>query len=93
MERQIIKTDGTTVNYSPKAGAYYELEELNQIVGGCIQIISLHDGRIMVINDDGKLLELPYNWEATAIAQEQGAIFGNDFIVGDVLICMEEDIL
>jgi hypothetical protein len=30
---------------------------------------------------------------ANDIALEQGAIFANDFIVGDVLICREGDIL
>lgn len=93
MKRQIIKADGTAINYSPKAGAHYDLEELNQIVGGCIQIISLHDGRLMVINDEGKLMALPFNQSATDIALEQDAIFENDFIVGDVLICREGDIL
>lgn len=93
MKRQIIKADGTTVNYQPKAGAHYELDELQDIVGGYIQIISLHDGRQMVINDEGKLQALPYNSIATDIAHEAEAIFPNDFIVGDVLICKEGDIL
>lgn len=93
MNRTIIKEDGTTVNYSPRSGGHYELDELQSIVGGYIQIISLHDGRLMVINDEGKQLALPMNSLATDIALEQGAIFANDFIVGDVLICREGDIL
>ena len=91
MNRTIIKADGTTANYSPRSGGHYELDELQSIVGGYIQIISLHDGRLMVINDEGKLLAL--HSLATDIALEQGAIFANDFIVGDVLICREGDIL
>lgn len=93
MERQIIKTDGTTINYSPKAGAHYELEELQEIVGGFIEIISLHDGRMMVINEEGKLNGLPYNDLATDIAHDANAIYDDDFVVGDILICKEGDIL
>jgi len=93
MKRQIIKADGETINYAPKSGAHYELEELQGIVGGYIQAIDLHDGRFMVCNEEGKLNGLAYNSMATDIAHEAGAIFENDFIVGDVLICKEGDIL
>lgn len=93
MKRQIIKTGGEVINYAPQAGTHYELEELQNIVGGDIQIISLHDGRQIVLNEDGKLNALPYNSLATDIAHEAHAIFDSDYIVGDILICKEGDIL
>ena len=93
MKRQIIKADGSVVNYSPASSAHYELKELQNIVGGYIQIIELGNGWQMVIAEEGKLKGMPYNAIATDLAQEHEAIFENDYIVGDVLICMEGDIL
>lgn len=44
----------------------------------------------MVINEEGKLENLPLNELATAIYQKQ--VCEGDFIVGDVLICKNEEV-
>ena len=92
MKTEIIKADGTRINIRPENGRDFQLRELQEIVGGYIQIISLHDGRLMVLNEEGKLLALPYNNDATEIAQEAEAIFDYDFIAGDVLVCKEGEV-
>lgn len=55
-----------------------------------IQIIEINDTEIMVINEEGKLENLPLNEQATAIYQKQ--VCEGDFIVGDVLICKNEEV-
>jgi hypothetical protein len=50
------------------------------------QIIVLTDGTFMVIDEDGKLKNLPINVVATDIAQESNSIYPSDYIVGDVLV-------
>lgn len=81
----IMKTDGRRVETAPKNGKYFELDELQSVVGGYIEIIHLDDGRIMVVNEEGKLYHLPVNTKATIL-------YGYGIIVGDVLICSNNEI-
>ena len=52
----------------------------------------MNDGRIMVVNEEGKLQSLEMNDEATEIATEHHALFDGDWICGDVLICNEREV-
>ena len=48
-----------------------------------MQLLATKDGKIMVIDEDGKLKQKPKNKEATKLY-----IYGeHDHIVGDALIC------
>lgn len=80
----IYKTNGDIIETSPKNGNDFSLKELKEIVGGYIEIVDLDDA-YMVINEEGKLLNLPFNIKATRIYQHFTRI--DDYIVGDVLIC------
>lgn len=75
-----------TENVTPKNGASFELRELNHFVGGYLEALQLDDGRVMWINEEGKLNGLPFNPVADAIAHAQTGIAPWDQIVGDVLI-------
>lgn len=86
---RIIKADGTSVEVSPANGRDYSYEELTKIVGGYIEIIPCKKaGDILVINEEGKLENLPYNDEATLLAN----IFPLDYIVGDALLCKDSEV-
>ena len=77
---KIIYANGTTKDVAPKNGK----EELREIVGGYIEIVQPKDAKkIMVINEEGKLLGLELNLEATKYYGQ----FPFDVIVGDVLYC------
>lgn len=84
METKIFKANGEIITTTPKNGTDFQLEELQAIVGGWIEIVYLLDGRIIVVNEDGKCNGLPINENATKLLLEQG---GWDCIVGDVLVC------
>lgn len=86
----IIKTDGSVIDVTPKNGTDFELEELNDIVGGHIEIVYLDENDIMVLNEEGKLIDLPINNKASLIFQAMTNTF--DFVVGDVLICNNEQV-
>jgi len=87
---KIIKSNGETIDVNPNNGNDFKLEELQTIVGGYIEIVWLPNNEIMVVNEDGKLMELPINQEATKIYQNA---FGyNDVIVGDVLLCKSNQV-
>lgn len=88
--RKIIKSTGETIEVSPKSQKGFTLKELQELVQGSIEVIPLGTKSLMVINEDGKILELPYNEKATQIYRTYYTT--NDFIVGDVLICNSKDV-
>lgn len=87
---KIYKTDGTILDVEPKNKKFFKLEELQKIVGGYIEIVELNNGEIIVLNENGKVDNLPYNDEATKIYKEN--INTSDFIVGDILICKAREV-
>lgn len=87
----IIKADGKVFTVTPANKKTFQLKELQEAVKGFVEIIRLDRHRaIMVINEEGKLIDLPVNETATDLFQEQ---YGHgDYIVGDVLIAQYEQI-
>ena len=81
----ILYTDGSRKEIEPKNKKDFSLEELSKIVNGYIEIIYLNNNQLMVLNEEGKLNNLPYNSEATKLASTELA--PDDFIVGNVLVC------
>lgn len=82
-----IKTDGTQQLRRPVRGDTFTLAELQEIVGGYIEMVWVHadEDRLMVLNEDGKRLELAVNCVATALYHGAGGAL-DDYIVGDVLV-------
>lgn len=85
----LIKADATTAGIFPANGSDFRLDELQRYVDGLIEIVSVTDKVIMVINEEGKDV-LPVNVMATVMAKAQRAIFPWDYICGDVVICPSE---
>lgn len=87
MKDIIYKTNGEVKEISPKNETYYTLKELQEIVGGSIEILHLKGicNKFMVINEEGKLNKLPYNENATILYKL--SLNTDDFIVGDALVC------
>ena len=84
---QIIKTDGTIIDeVQPKNGTDFQLEEMQAVVEGYIQIVRLDDDEVMVVNEDGKF-QCEWNGAATTLAKMRRAIRPNDYISGNVLVC------
>ena len=85
MKTRIIKSDGTEQEILPENGKDFSLEEMQKIVGGHVEIIGCNDQNFLcVLNEEGKIQELPLNEKATALVNR--IISPDDFIVGDVLI-------
>jgi hypothetical protein len=85
MKAKIYKADGSIIDVKPNNGTDFSLEELQEIVGGYIEIVGLMDNEIMVINEEGELIDLPFNENATQMYQEADGFY--DYIAGDVLVC------
>lgn len=82
---KIIYTDKEAEDYTPKNGKTFELDELQGIVGGYIEIIHLKDGRIMIADEEGKLNNKAVNIPATNILRRDH--FTTDYIVGVAIVC------
>ena len=61
---------------------FVSLKEMQEIVGGYIQFVYLPDNLILVVNEEGKLNNLPVNEYINLI---YGKII-QDIIVGDILL-------
>lgn len=83
---QIIKTDGTVIEVQPKNGTDFQLDELQAVVEGYIQIVHIGYGEVMVVNEEGKF-QCEWNGAATTLAKMRKAIRPNDYISGNVLVC------
>lgn len=84
---KLYKTDGTILEVVPANGTDFQLKELQKIVGGYVEIIPVLNGKIMALDEEGKLKGKPVNDDATMIFMQAGFY---DTIVGDVLVCDSE---
>ncbi len=78
---QFIRANGEILEAEPKNGTSFELDELQAFVGGWIEIVNTYDGRLMVLDEEGKL-------KGKSVNEYASQLFGwRDVIVGDVLVC------
>ena len=82
---KIVYPDKESEDYTPKNGTTFELDEMQKIVGGLIEIVHLNDGRLMIVNEEGLLQGLPVNIEATNILRRDHST--TQFIVGNAIVC------
>lgn len=79
---QLIKASGEIVTVAPKRGEVFELEELQELVGGYVEAVRTKDGRRMALDEEGKFKDKPVNEKASELAD----IFPWDRIVGDAVV-------
>ena len=87
---QLYKADVTIEEFpEPANGTDYSLEEMRAAIGGgWIETVQTKDGRVMVVDEEGKLKGFPRNEAATALYR-----YGDqDPIVGDALVFAEGQI-
>jgi hypothetical protein len=78
-----MKADGTVTPVTPKNGKGFKLEELQGFVGGLIERTPPKKGAgrgDLWVNEEGLLLGLPYNLNATALA------YPGAYLVGDAIL-------
>jgi hypothetical protein len=64
------------------------LEELQELVGGYIEVAYAPNGDQIIMDEEGKLKNKPINWEATEhwLGKKENYAIYPDVIVGDVII-------
>ena len=83
----IIKSSGEIIEVEPKNGKDFLLKELQEIVDGYIEILTIDNGQYMVCNEEGLINDLPVNVEASKLYYGVIAMLNGHQICGDVLIC------
>lgn len=78
----LYRTDGTIEVVSPANGNEFSLAELQALVGGLIQVVQTHDGRVLICDEEGKLKGKAYNPLATLLYKHGSG----DPIVGDAVV-------
>jgi hypothetical protein len=67
------------------------LKEVQKIVGGFVECLALKNGDALLINEEGKLKDLPVNIEATHLLQDKAYIYpGVPFIVGNAVLIKKQ---
>ena len=82
---KIIYTDKEAEDYTPKNGKTFGLTEMQEIIGGYIEPIRLNDGRMIIVDEDGKSKDKAVNIPATNILRRDH--FTTDYIVGTAIVC------
>ena len=59
-----------------------ELEALQEYVGGYIEVVQLADNALLIVNEEGKLMNLPLNFYLSRNRRVIDTIHGNVLIVG-----------
>jgi|TARA_R110000803_G_scaffold56959_3_gene114668 hypothetical protein len=76
----LLRTDGT----QKKDISIVGLKRLQDLVGGYIEVVNLTDGRILIVNEEGLLLKLPFNEQASDLSSRP--------LVGDVILCKNSEL-
>ena len=82
---KIIYTDKEAEDYTPKNGKTFALTEMQEIIGGYVEPIRLNDGRMIIVDEEGKSKDKAVNIPATNILRRDH--YTTDYIVGTAIVC------
>lgn len=91
----LYTTDGHAKEITPANGTDFTLDEMYGYVGDPVEFLALPSGQVMLINEEGKLNDLPKNEQATEIWKreypiEQYPDNNDELIVGNAIVCDAE---
>lgn len=69
-----------------------ELKFCQSLVGGYVELVYFSDGSAMMVNEEGKIHDLPLNRFATVIASLKGGLFEGDYICGDAVFISSNEL-
>ncbi len=80
----LITPEGKISTITPKNGLAFTTDELHSLVDGYLECVYLSNGRLMWIDEEGKLKDKRPNMVATFIALD--VLMPGDVIVGNAVI-------
>ena len=90
-----INTDASEFKIIENKKDEPQYKEVSKFVGGMVETIQFPNGDLLLVNEEGKLMQLPLNPEATALWR---ATFDNDnyitgrkdFVVGPAILIKKQ---
>jgi len=85
----LLKTNDTSTDITPHNGRSFDLQELQQLVGGYIEVVPVNvndEPSYLVLDEDGKREPKPVNTFATMLFHLAGGA-PHDYIAGDAVLC------
>jgi len=71
-----------------------DLETAQKFVGGYVEGITFPNGDYLIVNEEGKLMDLPFNPEATTLLRatfSADSLYGEpDFVVGPAILIKKD---
>lgn len=86
---RLIKSNGKEILMFPENEGVFKLREVQEVIGGDVEILPIEIDSVMIIHKDCELKHLTFNKRATDIAFQNNVF---RCIIGDVLICASEEI-
>lgn len=83
----LVKNTGVMIPIAPHNGKDYTLVELQAYVGGNIEMVRLGDGKVLLLDEEGKLKGKLPNHKATGWIMMSGYM---DWVAGDAVLIDEE---
>ena len=95
---KVYEVDGREFEVAPNNGTDFTLAELQHIVGGTIECINLPSGKMLICNEEGRLIPLAKNAKASEVWRAEFPIEqypdNNEAyeigVMGNVVICDPE---
>ena len=72
-----------------------DLKTAQDFVGGMVEVITFPNGDVLIVNEEGKLMNLPLNPEGTALwrmtfTKDKYAFGHDDFVVGPAMVIKKD---
>jgi hypothetical protein len=92
----LYKANGETETVSPVSKKKFDVIELQEYVKGPFELLPATcphgDKMYLVMNEEGKIRDLPVNHRASALYDLFGDATGIGWILGDVLLALDSEI-
>jgi hypothetical protein len=91
MEKIKVNTDASEFKIITDKKDEPRYKEVSKFVGGMVECVQFPNGDLLLLNEEGKLLNLPLNPEATALwrstfTADKYAFGSDDFVVGPAIL-------
>ncbi len=86
----LLKSNGERIEVEPENGRDFKRKELCKMLEcEMLEVVYLWDGRLMIVDEEGKFYKCDINPWATGLLHRSGGM-REDFVVGDALVCSSE---
>lgn len=83
MSDVLVKSSGMMREIAPLNGKHYTLQEITHYIGGYMEIVHVGNGKVLIMDEEGKIKGKLPNRTATGWLLTEGI---NDWIAGDVIL-------